>query len=91
MKSVGRTIPEPGDIKLDGDLSTKYGQTPVEDNMEHQSQGLGSEALLEVNKTVLLQPPIQVCAFLHNLVCSKCKCMYNHNGLYVTELLGYIV
>lgn len=61
MKFVGRTGSEPGEIKLDGDLLTRYGQTPVEDDMQHQSEGLASEALVEANRTVFLQPPpIQV-------------------------------
>ncbi|KAG0557095.1 hypothetical protein KC19_11G101700 [Ceratodon purpureus] len=52
-----RTRSEPGEINLDGGSSTKYGETPVEDNVQHPSQGLASETMMEVNKTVFLQPP----------------------------------
>jgi hypothetical protein len=55
--------------------------------MQHQSEGLASETLVEVNKAVLLQPPppppppIQVCTFQHNLVHSLvCICTYYYDG-----------
>lgn len=57
VKFIGRTRSEPGEVKLDGDLSPKKEETSAEYNEQHQDQLLASQAPAQVNRTILLRPP----------------------------------